>query len=227
MAKKKYIGQTSKATNGMTLKITGFRNIKDIDVVFVEDGYEVHHTRYWLFESGNIRNPNDHIHEKFKTNTGEEIEIIDYKDYNHVTVQFKDGSTKTTNYSAIKNGSVLKQGQRVLCIETRIGETSIASCGQIMTIIKARSSKDIDVQFENGDIAKNKTYNSFKNGNIDVPHRHINDIEYGKTRILLSNTFHWKCKCQNCGFEDYMTIEQMKQHNCQETTDFITNVTGA
>ena len=163
------------------------------------------------------------------TNEGEEIEIIDWEKYSNVTVKFQDGSTKQTDYRSICNGNVAKPGNRVPIedVETRIGETTIAGCGQTMTIIAARSSTDIDIQFENNDIVKHIAYSEFKTGRIRIPNRIINNIKYSRTKTMLAGIPHWKCKCQKCGFEEYMTIEQMKQHNCQETTDFITNVTGA
>lgn len=233
--REKRIGETSKATNGMNLKITEYRNYNDIDVIFIEDNYEVFHTSYDVFQTGQIKNPNlcaqnrknEHMHEKFTTNEGEEIEIIDWKKYSDVTVRFQDGSTKQTDYKSICNGNVAKPGNRVSIedIETRIGETNIAGCGQIMTIIAARSSTDIDIQFENNDIVKHTKYSDFKTGRIRVPNRIINNMRYNRTKTVFGGIPHWKCKCQKCGFEDYMTIEQMKQHNCQDATHFITDVT--
>lgn len=232
----KRIGEISKATNGMTLKITEYRNYNDIDVMFVEDGYKVFHTAYDVFKTGQIKNPNlcaqnrknEHLHERFMTNEGEEIEIIDWEKYSNVTVKFQDGSTKQTDYRSICNGNVAKPGNRVPIedIKTRIGETSLANCGQTMIIIAAKSSTDIDVRFENGDIVKHTKYHDFKTGRIRIPNRIINGMKYSRTKTMLAGIPHWKCKCQKCGFEDYMTIEQMKQHNCQETMDFITNVAG-
>lgn len=48
----------------------------------------------------------------------------------------------------------------------RVGETNIASNGMRITIIKYRGVHDIDIQFEDGYIAKHKGYKEFKNGNI-------------------------------------------------------------
>ena len=48
----------------------------------------------------------------------------------------------------------------------RTGEVNIAKNGLKMTIIDYRFSKDIDIQFEDGTIVKNKTYQSFKKGTI-------------------------------------------------------------
>lgn len=48
----------------------------------------------------------------------------------------------------------------------RVGETNIATNGQVITIIKYRNTNDIDVQFEDGTIVKHKSYYNFKKGRI-------------------------------------------------------------
>ena len=49
------------------------------------------------------------------------------------------------------------------------GETSIATNGMKMTIIACRNNADLDVMFEDGYVAKHKTYYNFKKGNIENP----------------------------------------------------------
>lgn len=53
----------------------------------------------------------------------------------------------------------------------RIGETSIASNGQKMTIIEYRNCYDIAVQFEDGTIVKHKSYYNFIKGHIQNPNK--------------------------------------------------------
>lgn len=53
--------------------------------------------------------------------------------------------------------------------EHRVGETSINSKGEEMTIVKYITSNNIDVQFSDGTIVKNKNYQSFKKGVIKNP----------------------------------------------------------
>ena len=48
----------------------------------------------------------------------------------------------------------------------RIGEKNINSQGCMMTIIDYRKYEDIDVQFEDGSVSKNKSYGAFKKGEI-------------------------------------------------------------
>ena len=52
---------------------------------------------------------------------------------------------------------------------SRVGQTSVAHNGMLMTILEYRGTKDIDVQFEDGTIVKNTTYQSFKIGSIKNP----------------------------------------------------------
>ena len=51
----------------------------------------------------------------------------------------------------------------------RTGEINIANNGMKMTIIKYNKWEDIDIQFEDGTIVKNKIYTNFKKGNIKNP----------------------------------------------------------
>ena len=54
-------------------------------------------------------------------------------------------------------------------IQNRIGETNITNNSQKMTIIGYRNGNDIDIQFEDGTIVKNRTYRRFKEGKIKNP----------------------------------------------------------
>ena len=51
----------------------------------------------------------------------------------------------------------------------RTGEESISTKGQVMTIIAYRNANDIDIQFEDGNIALHKHYSHFVKGNIENP----------------------------------------------------------
>ena len=60
----------------------------------------------------------------------------------------------------------------------RTNETNMSTYGQLMTIIKYRSVKDIDVLFENGTIVEHKSYENFLRGNIRNP-----NLRLGETSI--------------------------------------------
>jgi len=51
----------------------------------------------------------------------------------------------------------------------RVGETRRMNCGLTATIVSYQYCDDIDVQFENGVISRNKTYSSFTKGLIMCP----------------------------------------------------------
>lgn len=52
---------------------------------------------------------------------------------------------------------------------SRLGETAINNDGDKMTIVAYRNASDIDVLFENGEIAKHKKYSWFRQGKIRNP----------------------------------------------------------
>ena len=68
-------------------------------------------------------------------------------------------------------------------MKNRIGETKIASNGQKMTIIAYRNWYDIDIQFEDGTIVKNKCIDNFKTGQIENPNLTFSEARFGKNYI--------------------------------------------
>jgi hypothetical protein len=53
------------------------------------------------------------------------------------------------------------------------GETLMMNCGKKATIIKYRTSHDIDVKFEDGTMVEHRSYHRFKTGSIGYPNRKI------------------------------------------------------
>lgn len=60
----------------------------------------------------------------------------------------------------------------------RTGETNLNTQGEKMTIIAYRCYEDIDVQFEDNTINYNKSYGSFKKGEIKHPFRYEESFAY-------------------------------------------------
>ena len=52
----------------------------------------------------------------------------------------------------------------------RVGERYLNNQGHWLTIVVCRRSKDCDIQFDNGCIIKNVTYDHIKNGHIKNPY---------------------------------------------------------
>lgn len=64
----------------------------------------------------------------------------------------------------------------------RVGEVNRSKAGQLMKIIAYRNAMDIDIQFEDGAVVRNKSYGNFKNGHI----RNYNSKCYDTT-VKLDN----------------------------------------
>lgn len=165
------IGETSIANNGLQMKIIAYRNNNDIDIQF-EDGTIVTHKKYYRFKKGCIQHPN--ISYRFKDRTGEisiafngmQMKIINYRHSNNIDIQFEDGTiVYNKQYSNFKEG-LIKHPNINNKLKDRTGETSIASNGMQMKIIKYRNCEDIDIQFEDGNVIFHRSYKSFKNGSI-------------------------------------------------------------
>lgn len=117
------------------------------------------------------------IGEKSIANNGQKMTIIAYHNHENINIKFEDGTiVENKTYSNFKAGRIKNPNfclpypkvkvKRIECKNERIGETNINTKGFKMTIIAYRSGKDIDVQFEDGTVVKNKSYYSFKKGNI-------------------------------------------------------------
>ena len=108
---------------------------------------------------------------------GQTMTIIEYRKYNDIDIQFEDGTiVRNKSYDYFKKGNI----RNPIYIQNRIGETNITNNGQTMTIIGYRKYTDIDVQFEDGTIVKNKSYSCFKKGEIKNPNYVISGISYNE-----------------------------------------------
>lgn len=120
--------------------------------------------------------------------TGQIMTIIKYRSVKSIDIQFEDGSIITDkNYSAFKKGSVKHSNLR----KHAIGEKSIhKATGQEMTLLAYRSSKDVDILFEDGSILRNRPYYNFKVGTVRHPSisisrcgYYLGDLRVGETSV--------------------------------------------
>ena len=165
------VGEVSTANNGMKMKIIEYRSYNDVDIQF-EDGTVVTNKSYGSFKKGLISNP---LFSGFETRVGEtaiatngmKMKIIEYRSYSDVDIQFEDGTVVTNkNYNNFKSGAI--SNPLFSGFEIRVGEIVIANNGMKMKIVEYRNANDIDVQFENGVIVKNKSYANFRKGQIGL-----------------------------------------------------------
>ena len=222
--KNKHIGEEIIAKNGLHAKIIDCENSQSIKVQF-EDGTEVI-TNYRAFKDRNIKHPNisvatqkskdKYIGKSFIAKNGMSYKVIDYKKADNILVEFEDGTQVNTTVSGICSGSILNPNYTIK--NKRIGETNISSIGLNMSICDYISAKNIDIIFEDGYIAKNKSYKDFKNSMVDHkwPYQ-MNNILIEKPAYLNSDkTGNFYCTCTKCMHKDIWTIEEAKNHICEE-----------
>ena len=119
-------------------------------------------------------------------NCGMEATIIRYGGCKDIDVRFEDDTIiKYRQYGEFKKGTIVNQNIKASA-ENRLGETRMMNCGMEATIIRYGNSRDIDVRFEDGAVAKNKAYGEFKRGKIANPNF---NPRLGETRMM------------NCGME--------------------------
>ena len=106
----------------------------------------------------------DRLGETRMMNCDMEATIVRYRKYTDIDVCFEDGRVvKCKGYREFKKGNIAHPSTTA---KARLGKTRMMNCGMEATIIRYNTSKDIDVRFEDGAIAKYKSYKSFKEGKI-------------------------------------------------------------
>lgn len=169
-----YIGEEAENFQGYKMKIIEYVSTIDINVKF-EDGTVVEHKYYRAFKAGQIAYPYDkkYIGQEKIANNGLKMKIVNYRNSNDIDVEFEDGymarhkslgswKSGTIAHPKYPNGTIHKQ-------ESRIGESVIATNGMKMTIIAYKNCRNLDIQFEDGTIVRNKRYSHFIKGNIAHP----------------------------------------------------------
>ena len=124
-----------------------------------------------------LRKLKSRVGETRMMNCGKMATIIRYGDSTDIDVQFEDGAVATNKtYNSFRIGSIGYPEEK-----NRVGETKMMNCGQAATIIQYRNSLDIDVQFEDGYVSKNKQYAAFFRGELGNPNTWSRT---GETRMM-------------------------------------------
>ena len=169
----------------------------------------------------------DRIGEPAVATNGQKMTIIAYRGNNDMDVRFEDGYVAyNKRYDAFREGKIGNPNKSALLkTDIRIGETSFAKSGQVMTIIAYRSAKDIDVQFEDGYVAYNKSYGCFKTGRIVNPRFSMRSKGTYKTfethyaYTTPDGSVYFYCECQKCGWKKNLTAQEIVNltHACEDT----------
>ena len=219
LPKEQRLGQVGINNQGLKMTIINYRGCMDLDVQF-EDGIIVENRRYEHFLHGKISHPNNarcydsniRINEININNQGLAMKIIAYKNATNISVQFEDGTiVENRSYVHFKNGKIAYP----YSYEDRIGEEKENNQGLTMKIIAYRNAKDLDVQFKDGTIVENRSYDAFKKGTIAHPTEHSDGISIPEKFVmnifkelgikfitqLNKSTFEW---CKNYRYDFYI-----------------------
>jgi ferritin len=188
---KQRLGEVRIAKNGQKMQIIAYRSSIDIDVEF-EDGTVVEGKEYYSFKKGHIKNPNVpypkpatwRLGEERVAKNGQKMRIVTYRNKRDIDVEFEDGTiVRNKSYQAF-NCCNIKNPNRITTdviheniVKQRLGEVRIAKNGQKMQIIAYRSNRDIDVEFEDGTVVKNRAYCSFRKGYIKNPNEKKGELK--------------------------------------------------
>ncbi len=137
-----------------------------------------------------MRDFKNRVGEKYTTNEGYEIEIVDYKSSKEVSVKFSDGIiAKGLQYYHVVKGSVGKS-------KNRIGEKYITNEGYEVEIIEYFSKDNTTIKFKNGFILHNIGVGNLKKGNVKNPyHPSIQGVGYLGEGIHICAIDSLKTKC--------------------------------
>lgn len=181
----KCINETRMNNAGLKMTITDINNKKDIEITF-EDGSVAKHKSYQDFKNGYIKHPKGNFYAKHigetRTNTaGFKMTITDANTANDIEITFDDGSiVEHRTYYNFKRGSIAHPIDDFY--KKYINETRMNSAGLKMTITNIISPSNIEVTFDDGSIAKHKTYNDFAKGHIRHPKGNFYVNHIGETQ---------------------------------------------
>lgn len=228
------VGEKKVMNCGMRAEIIEYKSRKDITIKFDDDTI-VPHKRYMDFINGRIQNPNlpkkvssrkdkkSYVGETAMMRCGLKATIIRSDGYKDIDVEFETGEISyNKRYSNFIRGNISPKS-----CNSRVGEECMSSCGLNMKIIEYNGCKDIVVEFEDGYIVRNKTYNEFLKGYIT--HKSLklicgnprNNSTVGSFNVLKlayrlesPKGIHYICQCRECGYKDILTPSEMLKHKC-------------
>jgi hypothetical protein len=113
---------------------------------------------------------NERIGLQNKNRFGENMTIVAYRGVNDIDLLLEDGTLlQNKTFGNFKKGTISKG------INNRIGQQKINKKGLLMTIKSYNSADNINVEFEDGTVVKNKSYYCFNKGSIKKPSNKIGE----------------------------------------------------
>lgn len=181
-------GEKLKMNCGLWAEITRFGSVVDIDLRF-EDGTERRNVAYAAFLAGQVIPEgfyqSRHLGEKRMMKCGLEAVIIRYEDQFDMDVRFSDGSERFhVLYAVFRSDNLQPEGfRKKKADEAVIGQWRMMNCGEKARIIERRTSKDCDVEFEDGSIRHGVRQFHFLNGELS-PEGYYEKRHLGEKRTM-------------------------------------------
>ena len=158
------------------------KTLKEISEIFSlgSEYFQVNFKRLHLkcrtrIEAQKILTRKKYLGNKYKTNQGYEVTVIDIEDAENVTIQFEDGTIrKKIKVNCLKTGCIqyppCPRNWTKQKFENILNETSINKQGHLMKIKTYRNAHDIDIEFPFlACVAEHKDYLNFRKGCIVHP----------------------------------------------------------
>lgn len=172
--------------DGELMKIIRYNSSKDIDVEF-SGGLVREGVSYGAFRRGTVfRYP---LGEVSYNSNGDKMRILRFRNINDMYIESENGSIyRSIPFSVFKDGMIKSvQG---------LGEKSINEDGLIMSIIRYKSSDNIDVQFESGKKLERVSYADFENGSLHYGWK-VSDIKVGEAKYNKCGDLMWITSCKS------------------------------
>lgn len=215
------VGEEVIAKNGLKAKIVKYIDCQNVVIQF-EDGVEIV-KGYQAFKEGKLKHPNissrtaknKYEGKTFIAHSGMKYTVIHYTNASNILIQFEDGTEVVTTVSGICSGRILNPNYTFQ--KTRQNERGFQiTIGMPMIITNYKSANDITVQFDDGCEVRHKIYQNFKDGTIKHPFPYtVGTITMQKPAYVYNGEGNFYCKCNNCGLQDIMSLNELKNHKCK------------
>lgn len=222
-------GRINTAKNGQLMKIIDYNGPLNVTVEF-EDGTVVRNKPLSRFRSGSIRNPQktkklstesikpEMIGVENIASNGQKMKITCYRNKDSIDVVFDDGTIVMDKaMKQFRCGKIENPNKKAKRGKGHVGEVRYNKVyGMNMCIIAYRGYNDIDIQFEDKVIVKNRTYVHFVNGEISRgdAKKKIGSFDIINKVLEYEGDTYYHCKCSKCKCENILSTKEMLGHKC-------------
>ena len=209
------LGEVRLNTLGQEMKIIEYFDSKNITVqvegkIYTKKKYARDFLKGTI--GTKVKFKNFRVGEVVYNSRGQKLELIAYRGVHDVDIKVDDSIIlEHKDYKDLKDGLIRRTDfDHLEEMNSRLGEERLNHFGQKMKIIAYRTSKDIDVQFEDGTIVKNKSYKNFKLGNIANPNFNMNNFHGFQLKKMKFNSKYFNFTKNNVSYGIFTIQEFLK-----------------